>query len=164
MTTSEREDLARRKQLLLSTSDFLRKRPQDYTKLLQKLTDKPVMPIMPRFGLNASDMRSLNKATWLFADRHHYFESFKDLQGVAFADFLVEQYPRLEPLNAAIVKAWGPSADHCISSLVAESKEQGSQTVRSLAGTEFLRGKVKYLRRYVFHRTGPATVSSLCFR
>jgi hypothetical protein len=147
MGTSGREDVAKRKQLLFTMSDFLRKRPQDYTKLLQNLTDKPVMPIMPKFGLKATDVRSLNKPTWLFADRHHYFESFKDLQTVAFADFSVEQYPRLEPLNTAISSAWGARVDHCLSILVAESKEQGSQTVRSIAGTEFLRSKVKYLRR-----------------
>jgi hypothetical protein len=147
IATSGEDDLPKRKQLLFSISDFLRKQPQDYIKLQQKLTDKPVMPIMAKLGLKAADVRSLNKATWLFADRHRYFESFKDLPNVSFADFSVEQYPRLEPLNVAILSAWGPRVDHCLSRLVAESKEHGAQTVRSIAGTEFLRSKVKYLRR-----------------
>jgi hypothetical protein len=78
MATSGREDLDKRKQLLFTMSDFLRKRPQDFAKLHQ-LVDKPIMPIMPKLGMVATVTSSLNKPTWLFADRHHYFASFKDL-------------------------------------------------------------------------------------
>ena len=137
----------KRKTLILAMSDFLRKTPKHYNKLLP-LAGKPVMPIAARFEMEeTTNLRALDKASWYFADRHHYYKSFSSIETVLFAAFPVDQYWRLQPLNVAIVKAY--HTEHCLSNLVAEDKDPGSNRVLSIAATELLRSKVKYVRRYV---------------
>lgn len=138
-------DMQRRKVLIFTLSDFLKKSPKDSHKL-EVLKDVPVMPVGDsRFGTSAINIVSLNKMWWYFADQHRYYNCF--LNKLTFADFRVDEYTRLEPLDQAIRRVWGEH--HRLSVSVIEEKDLGSPFTLDPNSTNSLREKVKYLRRYV---------------
>jgi hypothetical protein len=136
-------DLQRRKVLIITLSDFLRKSPKDYSKL-EVLKDVPVMPIVDnKYGTSAINIASLNKMWWYFADQHRYHKCFQNK--VAYADFPVEDYARLEPLDQAIQQAWGEP--HRLSGSIVEDRDFGSNPTLDANGTNSLRQKVNYIKR-----------------
>ena len=138
-------DTQRRKVLIFTLSDFLRRSPGDYHKI-GVLKDVPVMPVADnRYGTSAINIVSLNKMWWYFADQHRYYRCFSNK--LTFADFRVEEYARLEPLDQAIQQVWG--GHHRLSVSVVEGKDHGSLLTLDVSSTNSLREKVKYLRRYV---------------
>lgn len=138
-------DIRRRKILIFTLSDFLKRSPRDYSKL-EALKDVPVMPIADnRYGTSAINIASLNKMWWYFVDQHRYSRCFQNK--VAFADFGVEEYARLEPLDRAVQRVWGEH--HRLSSSVVEEPYLGSHPTLDANGTNSIREKVKYFRRYV---------------
>lgn len=148
MNVQDEETPQLRKLLLFSLSNFLRRTPKDFVKL-RALEGVPVVPIVSTYGVVSHQLASLNKSTWLFADRHDYHKSFIDRNTVRFADFDVESYPQLEPLVLAIFKAWPVDGQHCLSSLVKEVKDIGTGIVYNPQGTVLFRDKLKFLRRYL---------------
>lgn len=148
-------DLELRKLLIIALSDFVRKKPDSFGRVREKLEDKPVVPIAGKHGLESTQLASLNKQTWYFADRHEYHIAFENDSSVKIADFKVEDYPRLESLDEAIKKCWNLKSLHCISDNVDEFKEFDSNPVLNTDLTAFVRSKVKYLRRYVPHGRSP---------
>ncbi len=140
-------DMKRRKVLIFTLSEFLRRSPRDYHKL-ELLKDVPVMPVADnRYGTSAINVVSLNKMWWYFADQHRYYKCFSSK--LNFADFRVEEYIRLEPLDQAIQQIWGER--HGLSASVEEKKDRGSAFKLDAHSTNSLRKKVKYLRRYVMN-------------
>jgi hypothetical protein len=136
-------ELGRRKVLMFTMSNFLRRSPGDYCKL-EALKDVPVMPIADgRYGTPTVKIASLNKVWWYFADQHRYYKCFQNK--LSFADFGVEEYARLEALDEAIHRLWG--GRHRLSSLVLEEKDFGTCPTIDATGSNFLREKVKYFRR-----------------
>jgi hypothetical protein len=141
-------DLQRRKVLIFTLSDFLRKSPRDSSKL-EALKDVPVMPVADnRYGTSAINIASLNKVWWYFADQHRYYKCF--LSKLSFADFGVEDYARLEPLDEAIRRVWGEQ--HRLSSSVMEEQDFGTYPTIDANGTNFLRERAKYFRRCVISK------------
>jgi hypothetical protein len=137
-------DLNRRKVLIFTLSDFLRKSPGDCSKL-EALKDVPVMPVADnRYSTSAINIASLNKVWWYFADQHRYFKCFQNK--LSFADFRVEEYARLEPLDHAVQRLWGGEYHH-LSGSVVEDPDFGSHPTLDANGTNLLREKVKYFRR-----------------
>jgi hypothetical protein len=144
-TSHDSLDIRRRKILVFTLSDFLKRSPRDYSKL-EALKDVPVMPIADnRYGTSAVNIASLNKTWWYFVDQHRYSRCFQNK--VAFADFGVEEYARLEPLDQAMQRVWGEH--HRLSSSVVEERDWGSRPTMDANGTNSIREKVKYFRRYV---------------
>ena len=142
------DDPVRRKELLFSLSDFLKTRPRDCEKL-RKLADKPVMPTVLGKDSLEHNLRSLNKSTWYLADRHDYRSVFQSATPpLAIAAFWGSECHGLAALAAAIVEIW-PRCEHRLSHLIGEHKETGKTGDPSIGDTQWLRGKVKYLRWYV---------------
>jgi len=145
-TSHDSLDLRRRKDLIFTLADFLRKSPRDYSKL-DALKDVPVMPVADnRYGTSAVNIASLNRTWWYFADQHRYHRCFESK--VSFADFRVEEYARLEPLDQAMQRVWG-GEPHCLSGSVTEERDFGTHPTLDANGTNTLREKMKYFRRYV---------------
>lgn len=142
-------DILRRKALIFTLSDFLKRTPRDSPKL-EALKDVPVIPVADnRYGTSAINIASLNKTWWCFADQHRYYKCFQSK--VAFAAFRVEEYARLEPLDQAMQRVWG-GEHHRLSSSVVENRDHGARPNLDANGTNALREKVKYVRRYVMTR------------
>ena len=80
-----------RKKLLLSLNRRLAETPGDLPKL-RSLENVPLIPIAPKYGMEVTRLASLNRPTWLFADQHDYYESFKDHEKVSFAAFSVDDF------------------------------------------------------------------------
>jgi len=153
-------DLRRRKVLIFTLSDFLRRSPRDCSKL-EALKDVPVMPVADnRYGTSAIKIASLNKVWWYFADQHRYYKCFQN--NLSFADFWVEEYARLEPLDDAIHRQWGEH--HRLSSSVLEEKDFGTCPTIDANGTNFLREKVKYFRRYVMSQDSFCSLELIIIR
>ena len=145
-TGNDSLSIYRRKVLVFTLSDFLRKSPKDYFKL-EALKDVPVMPVADnRYSTSAINITSLNKVWWYFADQDRYFKCFQSR--LSFADFRVEDYTRLEPLDQAMQRLWG-GKHHRLSDSVVEEADYGSHPTLDTNGTNLLREKVKYFRRYV---------------
>lgn len=145
-TGNDSLNFQRRKVLLFTLSHFLDKSPKDYTKL-EVLKDVPVIPVADnRYNTSAINIASLNKAWWYFADQHRYFKCFQSK--LSFADFQVEDYARLEPLDQAVQRLWG-GKQHRTSDSVVEEPDQGLYPSLDVSGTNLLREKVKYFKRYV---------------
>lgn len=111
------------------------------------------MPITSRSGLEATDLRSLNRASWLFADRNDYYQAFKDNVEVSFAAFQVNDFFRVEALCTAIASAFYPGSkwtverERCLSRLVNEVRNDTKDIVFNPQLTATFRGKLKFLRR-----------------
>ena len=140
------DDAKNRKPLLYALNDFLREKPTDYSKL-RPLENVPVMPIASRLGLDGVRLASLNKATWCFGDIHDYYESFKGLEGVNFADFDIDDFPKLQHLADAIKAAWSVDGQRRLSLLVKRTEDFGSDIRYSMSWTTILREKLQFLRR-----------------
>jgi hypothetical protein len=154
-------DLQRRKVMIFTLSDFLGKSPKDCTKL-EALKDVPVMPIADnRYGTSAINIVSLNKVWWYFADQNRHYKSFQSK--IAFADFRVEDYARLEPLDQAIQRVWGGEY-HVLSKSVLEERDFGFNPTVDANGTNFLRAKVKYFIRHVPHKATSSFCQLTCVR
>jgi len=141
------DDLKNRKPLLYALSDFLHEKPGDFAKI-RPLQDVPVMPIAQRLDLEGVRLASMNKATWCFSDIHDYYESFKGVEGVNFADFDIDDFPKLHHLSDAIKSAWPVDGQRRLSELVKRTSDFGAYVVYSMKWTEFLRKKLKFVRRW----------------
>lgn len=148
MNLQSEENAFLRKLLLYSLDKFLRRNPNHFSKL-RPLENVPIVPIAPKQGMESHQLASLNRPTWLFADRYDYHHSFLDRSTVRFADFAVELFPDLEALCLAISKAWPVDGQHCLSTLVREEKDIGAGVVYDLKWTSVFRDKLKFLRRYM---------------
>jgi hypothetical protein len=139
--------MRRRKELIYTLCDFLVRRPDDCWKL-RSLENVHVMPVTGiEHGSKAVKCASLNKSYWVFKDRHDYSEAFHGK--IWFADFVVWEYPRLEPLNQAIFNVWR-GAQHCLSRKVVLDRHLGTQATIDITATAALRSKARYLKRYLF--------------
>lgn len=140
------DDDNNRKPLLYALNDFLREKPNDYSKL-RPLENVPVMPIASKLGLVGIRLASLNKATWCFSDIHDYYESFEGLDGVNFADFDIDDFPKVQHLADAIKAAWPVDGQRRLSLLVKRTEDFGSDIRYSMSWTAILREKLQFLRR-----------------
>ena len=139
-------ELRRRKALILSLADFVHRHETSLGSVDGILRNLLFMPLAGKYGMESTQLASLNKSVWYFADRHEYVMAFQDHTVVNLAGFAVEDYPRLEALDRAAASLWGLPL-RCISANVAEERKVGGASTFSAEVTALLRGKLKHLRR-----------------
>jgi hypothetical protein len=148
MSMPGNDDPALRKKLLFSLDRRLVENKGDLPKL-RSLENVPLMPIAPKYGMEATRLASLNRPTWLFADQHDYYESFKDHDKVSFAAFSVDEFFRIEKLCETVGKLWIVDGERRLSLLVKEEMIANTSFVFNPILTATFRSKLKFLRRYI---------------
>ena len=138
MTPPNRDEPKRRRQLLMALNSFLLKDAGDAGKI-DVLRDRPVMPT------KVGSLQAVNHLTWIFGDRQKYRSCFDDNASVLFADFSVQECIKLQPLAEAIRVHFG--REQRLSRLVAETPEYGAETFLNLPLTNYVRRKLRYIRR-----------------
>ena len=138
--------LRRRKQLILSLAEFVRRHESGLGSVDGILRNIPLMPLTGKHGMMSTQLASLNKSSWYYADRHEYLSAFGNHLAVNLAAFDVEDYHRLEPLDRAASKLWNLPM-RCISANVGEEKKVDGTPTFSPEVTVYVRGKLKHLRR-----------------
>lgn len=148
MSMPGNDDPALRKKLLFSLDRQLVENKGDHSKL-RNLENVPLMPIAPKYGMEATRLASLNRPTWLFADQHDYYESFKDHEKVSFAAFSVDEFFKIEKLCETVGKLWTVDGERRLSRLIKEEMIANASFVFNPILTATFRSKLKFLRRDV---------------
>ena len=138
MTPPNSDESKRRRQLLMALNSFLLKDAGDAGKL-DVLRDRPAMPT--KNGM----LQPLNRLTWIFGERQKYRSCFENNKSITFADFSVQECIKLQPLAQAIRVHFG--REQRLSRLVAETPEYGTETLLNIPLTNYVRQKLRYIRR-----------------